>query len=645
MMVGLTAVILHFYPEAQKKQATTHEGIGYQIIDNVAAILADLAQSKPTTNTIVDDPNFYYLVKDNKQNVLVVSDDQILLEKEDPADFMFYADFSFDATGHIIDDQKQWTSILINQIEERINQTGHFPLKNCTLTLAVPNELVSQDGSIASYVASDWDVLTAFAIFWEVVGCVAVVCLIFLTPLRLLDGCIPFASFRKLKGEWNPFVVGMGLLLIPALVIWLVILTLSSGEAALERTLGGLGIFIPAAGYWTVNWLAWLLLFVLASIVTYDVKYVILDGVWRFLKEDTYLGCAFTHLINIFKSLAALDLEDRGNKQLLKWVILQLGIIFALNLLSFFGIGFILSVIYSYFLFHYLRRLYQKHQNDYQALLQATRELSYGQFDDVKKADFGIFDQMKDALYQISVNYERAIQEETKSTRMKTELISNVSHDLKTPLTGMYNYLELLDDPTMSQEEKEKYIQVLKQYVSRFKSLVDDLFEVSKVNSGDITLNLEKLDILALVMQVKAEHADGLTEKSLQILVQCDKPHMYVLLDGEKTYRIFENLFTNIAKYALAKTRVYIDIVQENDQVVLTFKNISETILDFDPQEIMERFARGDKSRHLEGSGLGLAIVKSFVEAQKGSFTIQTDGDLFKAVVTFGPLLDDQKDE
>ena len=218
---------------------------------------------------------------------------------------------------------------------------------------------------------------------------------------------------------------------------------------------------------------------------------------------------------------------------------------------------------------------------------------------------------------------------------MKTELISHVSHDLKTPLTCIKNYIVLLEDDTLTNEQRQEYLNNVKQYANRLNTLIEDLFEVSKVNSGNIQLEMIDLNIVALIEQSKAEYAELLAESDLTIITSYENPEITVHLDGNKTYRIFENLFTNIGKYAMKHSRVYIDVKEDEENVYIEFKNISAVQMNFTSDEIVERFVRGDKSRHESGSGLGLAIVQSFTEVQGGTLKIDIDGDLFKTILTF----------
>ena len=278
---------------------------------------------------------------------------------------------------------------------------------------------------------------------------------------------------------------------------------------------------------------------------------------------------------------------------------------------------------------------------DYMRLLQITNDLGQGHFESEINDDLGLFNSLKRELNQIKIGFEKAVQEETKSQNLKSELISNVSHDLKTPITCIKNYVYLLKDGNLEEEKRNEYFHNLELYTNRLTSLIEDLFEVSKVNSGNIQLNLMNLNIVDLLEQTLAESEDILNSKNLTIIKNDVEQDIQLYLDGDKTYRIFENLLTNIGKYALPNSRVYIDLLERKQDVCIEFKNISETQMNFTAEEIVERFVRGDKSRHETGSGIGLAIAKSFTEVQNGTFDIQIDGDLFKVTVCFKKDLSD----
>ena len=222
-----------------------------------------------------------------------------------------------------------------------------------------------------------------------------------------------------------------------------------------------------------------------------------------------------------------------------------------------------------------------------------------------------------------------------KSQQMKYELITNVSHDLKTPLTAIITYVDLLKNPDLSEEERKSYVETLDVKSQRLKVLIEDLFEVSKANSGNVQMNFMDVDVVKLMKEVRVEMSDKIEQSNLDFRWNLPEEKVVLSLDGQRTYRIFENLLNNSIKYAMPFTRVYVDIVNGDSEVVITFKNMSAQELNFDAEHLTERFVRGDSARNSEGSGLGLAIAKSFTELQNGQFDISIDGDLFKVTIRF----------
>ena len=246
------------------------------------------------------------------------------------------------------------------------------------------------------------------------------------------------------------------------------------------------------------------------------------------------------------------------------------------------------------------------------------------------------FSNLAENINNIGEGLDKAIYNQLKSERLKSELITNVSHDLKTPLTSIINYIELIKkEEDIKPEHIKDYVNVLDSKSKRLKVLIEDLFEASKASSGNLELNMEKIDITQLLRQAIGEMEEKLSKANLDLKLRVPEEKTYIMADGKKLYRVLENLLSNISKYSLDNTRVYIDIIEEDDKVKLTMKNISSYELNFDPEEIMERFKRADESRNTEGSGLGLAIARDLVNAQGGRFEIDIDGDLFKSVVEF----------
>ena len=222
-----------------------------------------------------------------------------------------------------------------------------------------------------------------------------------------------------------------------------------------------------------------------------------------------------------------------------------------------------------------------------------------------------------------------------RSQRMKTDLIANVSHDLKTPLTSIITYTDLLKDEDLDKEKRAQYLETLDQKAQRLKILIEDLFEMSKASSGNITMNFQEVEVISLMKQTLLELEDKIDAANLIIRRNFPEYKVLLMIDSERTFRVFDNLILNMTKYAMSGTRAYIDIVDLEQSVQIIFRNMSANEINVDVDELTERFVRGDQARHTEGSGLGLAIAKSFVELQGGTLDIHIDGDLFKVILTF----------
>ena len=233
-------------------------------------------------------------------------------------------------------------------------------------------------------------------------------------------------------------------------------------------------------------------------------------------------------------------------------------------------------------------------------------------------------------INDIAGGFTNAIEQSLKSERLKTELITNVSHDIKTPLTSIINYVDLLKKEDINNAQIEQYIAVLDKKSQRLKKLIEDLVEASKVSSGNVKLNMEVINLKELLNQSIGEFEDKLEKKNLKIEMDLPNENVLIKADNRYLYRVIENVFSNISKYALEGSRVYIKLEKQKEEVYLEFKNISKDKLNISAEELMQRFVRGDKSRYTEGSGLGLSIAESLTELQGGKFKIDIDGDLFK---------------
>lgn len=270
-------------------------------------------------------------------------------------------------------------------------------------------------------------------------------------------------------------------------------------------------------------------------------------------------------------------------------------------------------------------------------LLRGSGELAKGNLEEKIDTDkmFLAFKEHGENLNHIGEGMSRAVEERMKSERMKTELITNVSHDLKTPLTSIINYAELLGAEGLEEAQVKEYSDVLLRQSARLKRLLDNLIDASKAATGNLEVSLEKCEIGVMLTQAAAEYENRFMEKQLQLIVRQPDDSLYIMADGRHLWRVFDNLLSNICKYAQASSRVYITLEQIGDKVQVIFRNISEFPLEMSGEELEERFVRGDKSRHMEGNGLGLSIAKSLTELQKGQMEIVIDGDLFKVILQF----------
>lgn len=449
-------------------------------------------------------------------------------------------------------------------------------------------------------------------------------------PVSVEQEVNSFAFMRKIKAEIKWAFLGTVLCLAYIGMAFLDVYTMT-GE--LQTALQMLGIPYAELVPVVLQFIGMMLTGLFTAMGIFEIKYMLTSGFCRYWKEDSLIGSICGNVKRRFEKLSEVDLSDKTDTVLLKYVLIQMVIVGVIA--CFWSFGIVLSVLYSVLLFFYIRKKLKKVQKDYQVLLKEAHQLADGRFDEELTQDVGIFNALGDELKNVRIGFEKAVSEEIKSQNMKTELISNVSHDLKTPLTGIKNYAELLGQDNVSGQDKQVYLENLQHYIDRLNNLIEDLFEVSKVNSGNIELNPVELNVVALIQQAQAETEDLLKQKNLTVILDAPENGIVQALDGDKTYRIFENLFTNIAKYTLPGTRVYVSATAQPEYTEIVFKNISEAQMNFTPEEIVERFVRGDKSRHESGSGIGLAIVKSFTEVQNGTFSIEIDGDLFKAVVRF----------
>lgn len=272
----------------------------------------------------------------------------------------------------------------------------------------------------------------------------------------------------------------------------------------------------------------------------------------------------------------------------------------------------------------------------FERIVDALRRLRAGDLG-FKLTDMpeGVFAEMAEDINSLGDGMQAALQNEVRAERMKSELITNVSHDLKTPLTSILNYSDLLGKMDLTPEEANDYARIIYQKGLRLKNLTSDLFDISKVQSGAEQIISERLDACTLARQALAEQDKAVQESGLTVKVAIPERELPIWADGRKLSRVLENLIGNCVKYALKGTRVFLSVAEENGQAIIELKNTANYEMDFAADEITERFVRGDAARSTEGSGLGLAIAKSYTEACGGTFDVSVDGDQFKVRIGF----------
>lgn len=614
-------------------------------------------------NSIIDytkynfknDHNFVYSFKNLKTNEVVSNNLNKISAKDDQTKYNFYSVMTYNEDGtwskegdiqnesfshfSVEDLLKSYYSVNFDYSETStvINVEGNYisldkirinQPKNLEVTYIVPED-ISSYSYISKYINS-WEIYNGFSGVTLMICTVILAIFIICYPIKTVEEVKPFALIKKWKAEINITILS---LMITLAFMGCMVLTGYTLNGNLMAYIDRFNFDYTYLIVMIVNFITWFLTLLIATMGLFQLKYITSHGFWRYLKEDTLVGTFFKYLKTKLDMVAEIDLSSPINKIIMKYVLINSIIVFVM--VSFWSVGYVFVVIYTFAAFFWIKDKVIKIQEDYKRLLTATQELGKGNFGAEIESDLGIFNSLKIEFNNIKTGFEKAVDEEIKSQNMKNELIGNVSHDLKTPLTCIKNYIVLLQDDSLTNEMRQDYLNSLYLYANRLTTLIEDLFEVSKVNSGNIQLNLMKLNIIALLEQTFAESEETLKSKNLTVIKKYEQSDIQLALDGDKTYRIFENLFTNIAKYAMSNSRVYLEVKDYQDQVVIEFKNMSETQMNFTADEIVERFVRGDKSRHETGSGLGLAIAKSFTEVQGGSFKIDIDGDLFKAIICF----------
>lgn len=457
----------------------------------------------------------------------------------------------------------------------------------------------------------------------------------------LLIPFIPGMEVVKMKvfsWSFEPLcVIGVGwlLFLLDMEIPLDIVRSFMSGNLQAELAKAGFLPFMVNALAVAANFLFWVVIYGMFYWGITNFRSFFSLGPWRYFKERTWLGRFLRFCkrwvctgLDLFSQT---DWESRSSKIIGKAVIANFVILACISLLWFWGIGAL--VLYSIILFFLLKKYWGKVQEKYHKLLHCIQEMAEGNLNVKEEEDLGIFEPFKNQLFKVQDGFKKAVEKEVKSERTKTELITNVSHDLKTPLTAIITYVNLLKQENITDEERNSYIQILDQKSMRLKELIEDLFEVSKAANGTVVLHPEEVDVVSLLKQVRFELSDKIEASGIQFHFNLPNERLAASLDGQKTCRIFENLLVNITKYGMKGTRAYIKAEKDGEYVQVTLRNISAEELKISPEELTERFVRGDASRNTEGSGLGLAIARSFTEVQGGTMKIEVEGDLFRVIL------------
>lgn len=584
-----------------------------------------------------NDSAFFYVAEDLDTGNIVsnLSDPKQDSSKTD--DHRFYVSFRFDEKGECsisgdltldIFDAYNFYALFPSVEDVYYPEIQINPPENMEFQFMISSTAFSYLG-ISGYLNS-WDQFNAFGgISFFVAAAVLFVFLLFY-PIRYVSEVQPFKTIRNWSIEINLF-------LLPSLVTLAFMVSMLSASFTINGEFSYLlneyGLIVSDMIVLGFNFVIWFLSMIILSLTIFELKYIVVYGPIRFIKEHSLTASCIRWIKKTIDDLFTVDLSMPFYKQLLLLILGNALVMLFFGILNF-SLMIICTLLYSIALFYFIYRHLIEIQQDYHKLLASIRGIVSNHFEKTDE-DFGIFASGREELEKLSVNFEEAVQEKVRSEKMKTELISNVSHDLKTPLTCIKNYAALLDDDALSSEKRHEYQEKLKKYANRLKTLIDDLLEISKVESGNLKLEPANLNIIDLLDQVYMQSEEALNAKNITVIRHYADKKLILCLDSNKTYRIFENLFTNISKYAMPNSRAYVSVKEENGRVKIEMNNVSEQPMDFTSSEIMERFVRGDKSRSQQGSGLGLAIARSFTQAQGGTFELKIDCDLFKVRIEF----------
>lgn len=652
-----------YYGEAaDKMEDTVIPSEDFEIIRNTGlqldAMFAGMENEFYKLNT-----SFDYLIEDLNSGTYVTN---LLSNQINPEDQFFYISFLFDADGNATVESNirgnNTTSIrkdanavvrefsLRDIVSEWVEENGSFGTEiwdyisvnspaNCRVTYCVSNaswDTMQKDGFYYAngYYRSDYSSFINSGIGGILFLFLTVVFLLALFMPKAAEGD-PWSRFKVCRMPLEAVFV-LVLILFAFAEFIIVLAHQVNSRSMTESLLALLGTNTPMT---LANGAVYLFnIFVVASyffcvwFLGICFRMVRNMGIKEYIRRKCIIYRIFPYvklkLKEMYYAVSHFDVTRKAHKLIMKIVLVNGVILFFISSLWMGGLA--VAIIYSAFLYFILRRYISDLQQKYGILLGAINKIAGGDLNVVITEDLGVFEPFKPQVLRIQNGFRKAVDEEVKSQRMKAELITNVSHDLKTPLTAIITYINLLKEENVTEEQRKEYLDTLERKSIRLKVLIEDLFEVSKANSGNMTLNIIDVDVVNLIRQVAFEMSDKLADSQLDIRLNLPEEKIILPLDSQKTYRIYENLFGNIAKYALKGTRVYVDTQIRGDELEIILKNITAEEIRVNVDELTDRFVRGDVSRNTEGSGLGLAIVKGFLELQNGRLSIQVDGDLFK---------------
>ena len=473
-------------------------------------------------------------------------------------------------------------------------------------------------------------------------------------PQEIKKGDVVYENLKKVEININRFYLSCGSFIMFIILAILCLVSLSKNKSRIniiEDIVNKIKVWPIEAkvGIGILGWISWNTTYVYYNTNNYIRRLNLISVIWTSLALLIYYVLIRVIIINynernLFKKNITIKCWDylseiMTRSSIIKTFLIMSGLYVISGLLLFvvsailniFPIGILIGIILTIiYIVIFIKELIYLDK-----IIIGSKAATEGKLNcNIEEKGRGHLRELAHDINNIRDGLRKSIESEIKSENMKTELITNVSHDLKTPLTSIINYIDLLKRENIESETAKDYINILDKKSQRLKVLIDDLFEASKATSGAMELNITKIDIVQLLKQSLGENDERFKNSNLSVKLDIPDTKIFINGDGQRLYRVFENLISNIVKYSLSNTRVYIQMyVDDENKVVIIMRNISAYELDFCANEITNRFKRGDSSRSTEGSGLGLAIAKSIVELHGGKFNIEVDGDLFKSII------------